>query len=241
MKAIIHILISAILLSSCSDDPCFKGSGDDATVTRQLSEQIDSLYIYHNLDVDIYFSDQNYIEIEGGKNVVEFVKSETEGTSLKLENQNSCDFLRNFDQDIKVRLYLKSLITFEYYGSGTITFHDSIEGSQFWVRSFGASGTTNLLLNTTGINLQIEDGTSDVNITGKSRNLSIYMTGSSVVNASDMDLFYCGVVTESTGDCKVCPVNGVECTLRAIGDIGYVGKPDVKVLEHTGTGKIYSL
>jgi len=238
MKALVYISMICLLFVTCADDPCFKGSGDTITETRELQDSIITFQVSDNLNVDVYLSDRNYVEIEGGKNVVPYISVEMSDTVLFLKNNNKCNFLRNFDQNLKVKLHLKSISKFMFDGSGVLNFMDTLKGSEVLVKSLRGSGTINLTVDCNRIRISLEDGSVDVHVRGKARYLNTYLTTSSTIDAKDLVSNIGGVSTESAGDISVNVIEHLNISIYSIGDVRYHGSPVINIEEYTGTGQI---
>lgn len=242
MKTLINISLVFLLFASCADDPCLKGSGNTIIETRELQDSIITFQVSNNLNVDVYLSDRNYVEIEGGENVIPFISVEMSDTVLLLKNNNKCNFLRNFDQNLKVRLYLKSVSRFMFDGSGTLNFMDTLKGREVLVKSLQGSGTINLTVwlddNIGRIRISLEDGSVDVNVKGRAHYLNTYFTTTSTIDAKDLITNICGVYTESAGDIVVNAIEHINVLIYSIGDIKYRGSPTIRIENHTGSGQI---
>jgi len=238
MKFFVYIFLSVLLFASCADDPCLKGSGKTFVETRELPDSIITFQVTDNLDVDVYLSDRNYVEIEGGENVVPFIKTEMSDTTLVLENKNGCSFLRNFDHNLKIRLYLKSISKFMFDGSGVLNFMDTLKGNEMLVKSMRGSGTINLTVDVNRIRVSLEDGSVDVHIKGHSYFLNIYCTTTSSIDALDLKSIKCGITTESTGDCLITAEELIDAYIYSIGNIRYRGNPTIQLQKNTGSGQV---
>ena len=238
MKVLINISLVFLLFASCADDPCFKGSGNSVIETRELQDSIITFKVSDNLNVDVYLSDRNYVEIEGGENVVPHISVEMSDTVLLLKNNNKCNFLRNFDQSLKVKLYLKSISKFMFDGSGTLNFMDTLKENEILVKSLRGSGTINLTVDVDRIRISLEDGSVDIHVKGFTNNLNTYLTTTSIIDAKDLRSKTCGVTTESAGDIIVNVVDYMGVSIYSIGNIKYRGSPEITVENHTGSGQL---
>ena len=238
MKLLYYISIVVFLFASCADDPCFKGSGNTIVETRELPDSIITFQVSDNLDVDVYLSDRNYVEIEGGENVVPFIDVSMSDTTLVLKNKNKCSFLRDFDHTLKLRLYLKSITRFMFDGSGILNFMDTLQGREILVKSIGGSGTINLTVDCYHIRISTEDGSVDVHAKGKADYLTIYCTTTSIIDAEELITPVCGVFSESAGDCTVNVSDYMNISILSLGDVRYRGSPTLNIKEHSGAGRI---
>ena len=238
MKLLVNIFVAVLLFVSCGDDPCFKGSGNTVIETRDLPDSIITFQVSDNLNVDVFLSDRNYVEIEGGENVVPYVSVEMSDTVLLLKNNNKCNFLRDFDQHLKVRLYLTSITRFMFDGSGVLNIKDTLKVNELLVKSLRGSGTINLVVNVNRIRISLEDGSVDVHVAGLAYYLNTYLTTSSTIDARFLLTTTCGISTESAGDMIVNVSESIYASIYSIGDILYHGSPDIIIEAHEGSGQL---
>jgi len=231
------IIFCGMGFSSCEDDECLKGSGDFSRETRQITEAFSSIEINDNLNVDIYIDGSNYLEIEGGENVISHVKSYVAEKTLKLENNNSCNFLRNFDQDLKLKLHLKTLSSLYYNGSGTVVMKDTAKVDQFYFFADQGTGSLRLLVKCHRIDASLKGGLTDIELIGDAYTSFIYLSESCVVNSKAFITEVSDIYNESTGDCTVNATVRLNGYILRIGNIVYLGHPDIHYYITTGEGK----
>ena len=232
------LILLAIFQIACKDDPCLKSTGSKKLETRLLQDSIAVLEVRDDIDLEVYFSDRNYLEVEGGENLIPHVKHTIDGHNLLLENFNSCQFLRGFDEDLKVRLFIKDLQEFDFNSTGRTVFMDSIRTRHFEFRSEIASGDVVMRFKNYQSNFAIDGGNISVSCLGITRLLSVYTAGSSQVVAQNLEVTYCGVINESSADCLVHVTDSLEVQICSFADIIYFGDPNVEVLKRTGTGNV---
>ncbi|MEQ9062763.1 MAG: DUF2807 domain-containing protein [Vicingaceae bacterium] len=239
MKYLYGLILIALLAPACDEDPCLKSTGAMVIDRREItSDSIALLELIDDLDVEIYYSDKNYLEVVGGEHLVSYVKSYDKNHVLELVNENSCQFLRNFDQELKVKLYLNSLIQIKYNGTGNVEFKDQWKVRDFRFIAESGSGSIKLWLDTYSTGINIDDGNVDVTCTGVSRHFSVYTAGSSQVLAPNFDCVYGGVWHDSSADCVVAITDSIECTLESLGNVILTKDPFVTIHRQDGKGRV---
>lgn len=237
----IFIWISLSLLS-CKDDACLKGSGDNTIEKRLFEGEIESLNVNNKLNVVIYPDSLNYLELSGGKNVLNHIESEQNGKELILSDKNECRFLRGFDNNVQLNLHLKSLNRITYSGSGNITMKDSLHTENFYFSSENGAGTIKLLINATDYAEIITiNSMCDIHIFGKTNKLNLYNDGTSWIYSKEFESEEASVENRSTGDCVVFVNQNMKYSIKGIGNIQYKGKPEIVVLTKTGKGRLIPL
>lgn len=243
MRRFLYILIPISLSSfACKDDVCLKGSGDNTIEKRLFDGEIESLNVSNKLNLVIYPDSLNYLELSGGENMLSHIKSEHKGKELILSDRNECRFLRGFDDNVQLKLHLKSLKRITYSGSGNITMKDSLHTENFHFSSENGAGTIKLLINTTEYTeINAINSMCDIHLFGKTNKLNLYNDGTSWVYLKDFKSEEASVENRSTGDCLVFVNQNMKYSIKGIGNIQYKGNPDIIVLAKTGKGRLIPL
>jgi len=236
------IAVVFILGSGCSVDPCLKKSGDIIIENRAFSDEVDNIILSDDLNLDIYIDSLNYVEITGGENVVSSIETEVFERSLKIRNKNKCSFLRNFDQDLSIKLHIGAFSSIDYTGSGAIIMHDTLITDIFRFTSDGGTGSIKLLLKCSKSTIiHTITGFADITLHGNSPHAGYYVTGSSWIYAAEFKNLQSSVESSSTGDAVVNVSDRLVCYLNGIGNIQYIGEPDIEIWEKEGTGRVFQV
>ena len=241
MKKRIAFSISVLILLalSCKDDPCFKGAGDSVTEKRSLKSDIRSILLYDNIRLDIYIDTVNFVEITGGENIIDFIMTDVDGTELSLRNENKCSFLRDFDQEFKVRLHISDFSKLYYNGSGNVTMHDTLVRNDFTYESESGAGDLKLLVKAGEyIRLKCVDSFSEIIMYGSAPDQFIYNDGTGWIRNENLSSIRSYIENKSTGDCIVTVKEHLQCSLIGIGNIRYHGDPFVNIIENSGKGSV---
>jgi hypothetical protein len=240
-KLTVYIFFALLLtsLASCKNEPCFKGSGDDVVERRTLSENIEAISLFDNLKLEVYIDTVNFVELQGGENLLDYIKTDISNKELIIRNENKCSFLRDFDQDIVLKLHITHFNKIKYDGSKNLVMKDTLHIDNFVFESSSGAGDILLLINASEqINISCIEGFSELKIFGKSKNLSIYNDGTGWLKAASLKCKNAWIENKSTGDCIVNAVEKLNCTIKGIGNIQYFGNPDIIITELSGKGRI---
>lgn len=236
------LLFSFLVFSlfCCKNDPCFKGSGSTTTERRELPQGISTVELNDNVNLTIHRSSDSYMNVTGGKNLLDFIETTTSGGSLKISNKNSCSFLRGFDQDITVDLYIDSLENLIYKGNGDIKASDTLRNTSFFFSAESAAGDVTLIVKTKDLaDFYVEGSYIDLRISGSTEKLNLQNGGSTWFRGDQMHCSEATINTKSTGDCIVHADSILNCTVSNIGNIQYYGNPTVNLLSITGKGRVF--
>ena len=252
MKKIFYIaIILSFFQPGCQDDPCLKKSGDRIEEIRDL-DNVYKISLHDNLDLDIYqTTGESRIVVKGGENVVPFIKTEVENGRLTISNDNKCYFLRSFDKDIKLVLYVDSLKRIDYDGSGNIYMASEFVEERFEFNSNQGSGSVDLLLWCQELSLQNEAAISDIKFSGYADFAEIYNDGSGWMNVCqerDGRINHAQVYNSSSGDVLVDVGCRLDYTIAGLGNIqvGHENQNACDTLsinsnDNTGKGRLIQL
>jgi hypothetical protein len=228
------LFVFAILLYSCGkDSKCGKSTGEIQTITRDLAA-FEKMNVYDKIQIELKPSTINRATITCGKNLVDYVITESQGTELTIRNENKCDFLRSYKKEISIVLEYTNLSKINFIGAGNVTCSDTIKQSYFEVIGEGCSGDFNLLVNTDSIRFTMTTGNSNVKLVGKTGLAYFYSGGTSLIDASNMNAFICLANNSGTGDFRLNAVDYLFAQIEEFGNIFYSGNPTV---DKKGSGK----
>ena len=237
----ISFLISLAFLIQCTQSPCLKGSGDIITETRAFNE-ITLLTVYDNVRVDLHIGNENSIEIKGGENVVPFITTDVSDGVMEIRNENRCNFLREFDNDLRIKITLNKVDAIEYFGSKEFVMNDTLTTNYFRFKTEGGTGDIHLKLKIGGyFEYQAIDCLSDASIEGECNSAGIYQQGSSWLRAGDFNMEHAIVENKSSGDCIIRVDSFLTYSITDIGNIQYYGKPNLTRSTYTGKGRLIPL
>lgn len=232
MKRNVLFLLTAISLStlvfSCKKSPLTNGKV--VTETRELSA-FDTLYLHDNIDVTLICSDTYKIEITTGENLMPNIISVSDGETLSLRNDNTCNWLRSYDIPLKAKIYYKSKINAIIYESvGDLyseTFISDDTLSRFDLMIEDGAGDIDLKINCDNIYLTIHDGTNEIKMAGSTNYTYIYQRGLGPIDVLDLPSDKADVYSYESNDIFVNCRQKLNANIYDIGDIYYKGEPDI--------------
>lgn len=225
------IAISLItLVSSCKKSPLTNGKV--ITETRELSS-FNTLYLYDNIDVTLICSDSYKIEITTGENLMPNIISESDGESLTLRNDNTCNWMRSYDIPLKAKIYYNSKISSITYKSvGDLYSNSYISNdtlSNFNLKIEGGSGDVNLKINCKDLKLSVTGGTNEIIMKGSANYTYIYQNGLGPIETLDLISNTIDVESHGSNNIYINCVEYLNAKINDIGDIYYKGNPEIEL------------
>ncbi len=230
-----------LLLCQCKrveDRSCFKLSGKTNVVVRAINP-FKIIEIYDNIDVTIFQSNRNEIEIEAGKNLLNFITLKQDGNTTQLRNTNKCNFFRDEKKRIKVKLFISDFSKLVNEGYGDIFIPEKFTTTKLYFANF-SYGNLDLNVNLSDsliLNLASEN---QVLVKGSANTLYAYMVGGNYLKALDLNAVKTGsVFAYSNVDIYLAVDSVFFVNQFGKGTVYYKGSP--KIISRTPNAKIIKL
>ncbi|MDC0561772.1 DUF2807 domain-containing protein [Bacteroidia bacterium] len=237
-----NIIIVLLMLSSCGGDQkddCITKLGKVVTEQRDVLS-FDKLYVEDRIKVFLVQDSINYgrIELNGPSNLLNQIESTVTDNQLRLINTNTCNFIRSFNYDINVYVYIKELTEIHLESIAEVVSNDTIN-INFLNIFHPALSDINLILSGDEVFIRSRNSASTI-LRGNLRVLK-----GSIEEISNLDAQYlvCEEVyidTHSPLDCFINATKGMYLKILNSGNIFYINEPtDYKILaEQTGSGQL---
>ena len=237
-----NIIIVLMMLSSCGGeqkDDCITKLGKVVSEQRDVLP-FDKLYVEDRIKVFLVQDSINYgrIELNGPSNLLNQIESTVSDNQLRLINTNTCNFIRSFNYDINVYVYIKELTEIHLESIAEVVSNDTIN-INFLNIFHPALSDINLILSGDEVFIRSRNSASTI-LRGNLRVLK-----GSIEEISNLDAQYlvCEEVyidTHSPLDCYINATKGMYLKILNSGNIFYINEPtDYKILaEQTGSGQL---
>ena len=234
----------AILFGSCkkpSDRSCYKMTGDIINKIIPLGSftKIDlGPYIQYELIQDTI----NFIEINAGENLINFISSDIEGEKLTLKNNNKCRFLRYKKEKVTAKIHFTTLNSIFYHGSEPLISKDTLDFSAttLTLDANETSGSINLKLKAKTIYLNNSNGTPDIELSGSCDFFSIDISANGTFSVKN--LFVKDAIYLQYSSSLYSELQSSNCKLKAelsgIGNVGYFGIPSGILTNYYNSGRL---
>ena len=248
--AVLFFLVS-LMAASCSK---VFTNGEPVTEQRNISQPFEVICMYDNINVELVHSSWPRMELTCPKNLIDNIKTEVQGDSLVIWNENNLNWLRSFDYTIDLTIYYDSLREINYASLGRLHSKDSLIGCVnfdslgdygkrcFMLRIREGCGDIDLTFNCDVMRNRFFNGTSCVTLHGEAGYTEYILRAYGTVHALDLNTNIATVLSESTNDLYLLMRNGgsLAVKLRNIGNVYYKGNPWVSE-ECTSDGRVIKL
>jgi len=240
LNIVLFVLIT-LVLSSCKkaeNRPCFKSSGD----LSELEISIDSVQkfeLYGGVVYNFYQDTLRKIVIKGGENVIGFIDVKQNAYVTSVNNLNSCNFLRDYDNKITVDIHYPHYKSIYAEPTEPMRFIDTLRGDDTKIELRNGGESLDLTVDIKSLKLEVTFGAGSINVNGKSNYLKLVTQNLGRINAlgvSSVDMF---IFQNSTTDMPVNLQNSnVKVHFSGNGDVRYIGVPYVLDVSGEGDGEI---
>ncbi len=242
MRAILLIACLVFLFSCDRERPaCFMRAGEETTVIRSLPEGIQTLEVYDLVDVEVYQDDRNEVVLRGPENVIRKIKTPTESGTVRIEDTNRCNWVRDLSIRPTIEFHLPSITHVKYEGQGDVLFVDSLEAEVFTFEGRASAGDIFLRLNVDSANIEVHTGLSDIEIQGTARIVGLFNQGYGFMNAEDLDAQFVLSNNSSINWMRVRCEQYLYARINDRGNLEYYGTPNTVDQQLNGDGELIAL
>ena len=229
------LLLLAAIFTITACNAIIRGSGDVISETRPVSN-FDSIDLSGSGEVIVTQGGSESLSIETDDNVMEYVKAEVEGGTLKL----------GFKE--KVNLISPSRLVF-YVGvddltglaiSGSGDFEAEMIETDRLDASISGSGDVQIADLTAGEVKARISGSGEIDLAGEAAAQDVAISGSGKYLAGDLCSESVKVSISGSGDATVCATETLDSNISGSGSVDYYGRPSINS-SGSGSGKINNL
>jgi len=229
----------AILMVTACNARVIQGSGNLITETRQVSN-FDRIDLSGAGKVIITQDGGESLSIETDDNVMEYIKAEVEGGTLKLGLVTGISTGFNVQSTTRLVFYVgvDDLTGLTTSGSGEIK-SERIETNQLEATVSGSGAIRIADLSASEVKADIS-GSGEVNLAGEVAVQDADISGSGKYLTGDMCSESVRVSVSGSGSATVCATETLDTDVSGSGSVNYYGSPSISSSD-SGSGKINSL
>lgn len=239
-KFIISI-VCLLAFVSCKKEnwcDCVKSTGPTNTIYHDVTD-FNCIYLKDKMDVYLTQGPNFEVRVEAGRNLQKLIKAELDGETLKVFNNNRCNWVRGYKHKIKIYITAPYFKHIKHGGLGTIESVGVITQDEIAVRTEN-SGDVKLNLNT-GRFVGSSHGNGDLYLTGVTDRLESDYTGTNYLYASGLTINnYVYLHSVTIGHSYInAPENGtMDIVIEKSGNIYYSGNASAINFIQNGSGSL---
>lgn len=248
MKFVLYMRLLLLMLSlfffeGCKKEhclDCFKGTGDVINEERVI-EEFYKISLSDRINLYITQDSINKVVVEGGEHLLPFVVTEVKDGILNIRDDNRCNWVRSFKEDINVYLHCKSIYLIEYTGSGEVRGLNTIHSDTIELNYWGGSGCITLDVECNMVKVHQHTGCGDAELSGKTGKAYYYNRGTGQARCRNLITSAAEIDSKCTGDSYIYTNHSLAAGVRYIGNVYYAGQPDIIYSEVTERGRLIPL
>ncbi|CAL2095784.1 conserved exported protein of unknown function [Tenacibaculum sp. 190524A02b] len=221
--------------TSCSNEDCINGSGEQKSKTITLSP-FTRIFSYNKSNITIVQGDEFKVEVDGDANIVdEYLSFNVVKDACYIKLESNCFN----DYNLNIRLTLPTLKDVRSYGSDKIRIENFKEQSALYLELVGSGdiilnefkGVEELRSSITG------SGSIRLNKQLKIENTSISIVGSGDYKGYNALTKNCNVSIPGSGICEVSVSSKLKVSIPGSGRVYYKGTPEIS-FSNPGSGAL---
>lgn len=228
---ILLALIALVLLMSGCVSERIEGNRDLITQDRP-SQPFSEVVSSGSFSVKIIPSDETRIEVNGESNVLPYLSTYSNGTTLTIKYNDGYNIYEHYP--VEIFLYTDVLNAVSLSGSGTVDC-GFFESNEMYLNISGSGGITGDF-ETENLEAVIS-GSGNMNLAGYSNTGLFTISGSGNINAQNLDLEHCSANISGSGNINTYVIKTLDATISGSGSIFYYGNPVVKT-HISGSGNV---
>lgn len=240
LPVVFTIAFMMVLAVSCKRenlDDCYTNTGEVAIENRQAT-YFNEIELYDNVNLVIEPGDGQSIRVKAGKNLLPSISTKIVDSTLVINNNMKCNWVRNYDHEITVYVSSNNLNSIRYESSGDVTTAGTFEFDTLEINVWGGAGSVNMDVRCNRLNLGLHYGTVDFNVSGTSKMTTIYSNSYGPFHCNELksDIVY--IRSNSTNDCYVNVKYILGAEITSVGNVYYSGDPYELNCNISGSGKL---
>ncbi len=239
MKPIVFIILSLLFLGCDKDSGwnCGRKLGDTIVQERNMGH-FHSVRAEGRFNLVFRYADSSQVSVKFGKNVIEEITTEVVDGVLRINDETSCNWVRDLSKIPEVTILTDSLKLFENRLSGDVTFHDTLKSIVFTYDQWDSNGKFHLKVDAIITKCWAQTGYGDLTIEGRTKTAELYSGSSTLYNALGLKSLTTLVNNSSNVDILCHAENYIYGELNAQGNIVYAGDPETVESSRNGSGQI---
>lgn len=236
--SVVYCVLTWALFTSCEKEnmlDCFKSTGDVITERRSIG-MFTEIVAYNNVNVILVQDSQTYLEVNAGENLLPLIVTELRDGKLIIENNNRCNWVRDFSIPINVYVHLPALRTIDTFGSGRIYSLNTLVNDTIEVNNRNTSDVE-LNVMADAVYCRQHAAFGDNKINGSAAYLYVFNIGQGFCDCTELAANTADVISNTTGHTYVNACDGLHAEISYSGNVYYKGAPSVSSVI-TGSGKL---
>ncbi len=191
-----------------------------------------------HVDLHIVKSKNEGVVVQAGDNLIPSIKTRKEGEHLTIKDENTCDWVRSYDENPKVTVRTQRLLRLENRSTADISMKGKIEGKRFYYEQWNGMGNVELQLHADSLWLKQHTGSADLHCSGSCDMANLFLDGHGFMYLQDLKARKIWAHSAGSGDMKLHVTQELGAKLESMGSIFFKGKGELVHSLDRGEGDI---
>ncbi len=238
---IVFMVLSMLFILSCKkaeNRGCFKSYGAVTEIEFNI-DSVQEFRLFKGIVYNLYQDTLRKIIIKGGANVIGFVGVNQENYTVSINNLNSCNFLRKYDDKITVEIHYPHYKSIYAEPTENMKFVDTLRGDETKIELRNGGANLELCVDVNKLYLDVTLGTGSINVAGRTNYLKLATLNLGRINALNILADEMFIYQHSATDMRVNLTNSnVKVYFGGNGDVRYIGEPALLEISGEGDGEV---
>ncbi|HNS31308.1 MAG TPA: head GIN domain-containing protein [Tenuifilaceae bacterium] len=237
-KLIVFFTLVAITLASCDSKSAWdilKTAGKTVSEEREI-EPFGKVELLDRVNLDICQDTAYKLILTGPKNLLPKISTRVEDGTLTIADNNSCNWVRDYEHRITAKVHVKQLNRIYYEGIGNITTTNKLTVDTLIIRSFQSAGSINLDVTLKYFHCYFDQSLVDLHIAGTANRVHAQINGTGFLYCHELITPHCVAFNQGSGDIYVYASNYLHGIIEGSGNVFYTGNPSSTEFRYIGRG-----
>lgn len=241
-KTLILVCALGWAMTSCNRDKfpgCFMPAGPAIHKEIPVPGGFHTIALFDDIHLEVYPGHDNRLVLLGGANLLENVDITEQDSILSIRNHNTCNWMRNLEHKLILRIHAQSIRNIQYSGSGDIVFADTLFQDHFTLEVWDGYGQISPVIHTRDGSFKLHSGTATLTPAGKVETADIWAASHGRFDGRRLEIRHAYIQHRSGNHVYVWAKDSLHIRLLSTGNLYFRGNPEVRLLEHTGNGGVF--
>ncbi len=216
---------------------CFTQAGEASQELRILSS-FNELELHHEIHYTLVDTNFCGVLIEGPINLIDKISATVENNKLKIMNENTCNFVRSFDQLFHVTIYFSSIYQVNNFSSFRVDCLSPIHTQRLHWTNKHANGEVLLSIQADSISIDSPTGACDTHITGVTHVAELYNDSYGHINSENLTCNYVYINNSSLQTITSKATQYAFVKIESKGNVILKNQPVQVDFDQQGTGQL---
>ena len=237
---LVLFVLSLVACKKAEDRRCLKTAGEDTKLTH-LVESFNKLDLGPRIRYVLVQDTVEKVVVKGGENLVNLVSVNVTDGTLKIENTNTCNFLRSYKYVVEVEIHLVNLINVLFKGTKELSCKNQLNVPYLTFVIEEGGGTCKLNLNCYSLYVGSGFGWGNFVISGQTNYAKIDLRDNGFGDLYDLNILDSATVISYSSETLKMNFDGaaIRAETGSYGDLWYIGTPTFLEYNRYGDGNLF--